>query len=132
MASRRNGGDDGDEPDGDGDDDQKIGSQIPLLLGRRLPDSHDLDSENSNPSPKICAARDEYASAAIGLFLPYREMRDVRQGGENIWSAWLRQRANLSPLAQRVLENIQDYYVSKERARELAAESKDKGGDGVE
>lgn len=98
---------------------------VPEIVGQRLPSLDDCAADES--------AAEEYARSAMLLFRPHRTHDDLLSG-EQTWrrafDKWKHTPSFTDEIA-RYLENMQDYYIGRQKAREQR-DSSNAGGFGGE
>ena len=82
------------------------------LLGKRLESESRLNAPAFENSPE----REQFATSALVLFVPFRSLADLKGPTESFWAAWQRLRASAyaDPLGGAVLHNLQAVHSSQE------------------
>lgn len=89
-------------------------SVVPNVVGGRLPDKAKLESPER---------QEEYALAAMCLLRGFRNRESFVQGNQSYWDSfnlWRKTEAGKTDFVDSILNNAQDYYEAKRKAKELS------------
>jgi hypothetical protein len=88
---------------------------IPKIIGKRAPDIRTLRVGEKDVEYSVAEKRERYGVYCIALFSTFRSRDDVMILGETWWERWLHASGSITDRVREVLENIQNYYVSREQ-----------------
>jgi hypothetical protein len=104
-----------DTSDDDADNEFPSIKLIPRIIGKRAPDVRSLREGDDNVDSSVDDSREQYGVYCVALFSSFRTPEDVLKHGDTWWKRWLKIRETISGRAREVLENIQNYYISREQ-----------------